>query len=101
LWATARFDLGLSDEDFGKLNFALFHALLKRKQAADREEFLRAGIVAAAVINFSMGAPNTPVDPRDFVPKDPNEEDAFDLRGMTPEEQKQFVIDQFSHKKMR
>jgi hypothetical protein len=77
-----------------------FHALLKRKQQADREKFLRAGIIASAVINFSMGAPDNPVTPQDFMPRDPNEAE-FDLRTLSPEEQKAYVIDQFSSKKMR
>lgn len=75
----------------------MFFALLKRKQAWEQQEFLRAGIVAAAVIN-ALGASKQPVNPRDFVPtfgkEKKKEETNLDLSSMSPEEQKAHIVDQ-------
>jgi hypothetical protein len=61
--------LGLSDEEFGALTPGLFDALLQRKKLADKAEYLRAGNIASAVINFSVGHPEEPVTPEMFLPK--------------------------------
>jgi hypothetical protein len=100
LWATAHFDLGLSDEELGVLTPRMFHALLKRKQMADREAFLRTGMIASAVINYSMGHPEKPVSPMEFVPGG-EQKSKFDLRELSPEGQKAYIIDAFSSKKMK
>ena len=86
LWAIGRYDLGLSDEDFGSLTPALFEALLIRRTAETKQDYLRSGIVAAAVINSSMAAPKEPVHPIEFVPGETKPEEP-DLTTLSPEEQ--------------
>lgn len=101
MWAIARFDLGLSDKEFGAITPAMLDALLRRKQAREQQEFLRTGIVAAAIINFSMSPPKEPVSARDFVPDfdgTKEEKEEFDLRNLSPEDQKRYIIDMFSKK---
>lgn len=78
------------------MTYGLFEALLDRKQAETEQDFLRAGIVAAAVINFSMGHPDEPVSPMQFVPKQKEE---VDLSKLSPEEAARHVMGQFGKKK--
>jgi hypothetical protein len=98
----ARYDLGLPEDEIGTLTHALFSELLERKRIAERNEFIRAGIIAAAVINI-MGAPDKPVSELDFVPpylQEPTDKtrDDFDLRELSPEEQARYVLAQFRKK---
>jgi len=78
----------------------LFDLLLKRKEAADRQEWRRAGVVAAAVVNFSMCRPEKPISPEEFVPKTKATKE-FDLRDMTPEQQAKYIKNMFSKKTYR
>jgi hypothetical protein len=96
LWAIARFDLRLSDNEFGSFTPHLFDLLLQRKQAADRLEYYRTGIIAAAVVNFSMGRPEKPMSPLDFVPGVKKKD--FDLSTMSPEDQAKYIKGMFSKK---
>jgi hypothetical protein len=68
----ARYDLGLSDGEFGQLNPAAFDALLSRKWESEKRSFLRAGIVAAAIYNANPFRDKNAkaVNPLDFVPDD-------------------------------
>ena len=68
LWALARYDLQLSDEEFGELSPRQFHWLLKRKERETEHRELLNGIVAAAVVNFSFSAPDKQAEPKDFMP---------------------------------
>jgi hypothetical protein len=89
----------LTEDEIGSLTPLLFFALLKRKQNADRQEYVRAGLVAAAVMNFSMGHPDKPVTELDFVPgwlKEQEVTPVFDLQQMSPEAQAAYVKKQFS-----
>lgn len=98
----ARFDLQLTEEEFGELTPGLFEALVTRKQAADKADYARAGIVAAAVINHSMSPPEKAVHPLDFVPGESKKDrEAFDLSSMTPEAQAKAVKGMFTRKKFR
>lgn len=78
----------------------LFDALISRKEAADKSEFCRAGIVAAAVINHSFSPPDKAVSPLDFVPGI-KKSDGVDISGMSPEEQAIAVKNMFRKKKFR
>ncbi|VVB52227.1 Uncharacterised protein [uncultured archaeon] len=79
---------------------AEFELLLARKRQADRQAYFQAGIVAAAVINYSLarGEDHKLMDPWDFVPGgNPNAEDEkVDLTKMSPEEQAAYVKGIFS-----
>lgn len=80
----------------------LFDALLKRKQVQDRREDFRTGIIAAAVVNFSMCHPEKHVSPMDFVPQMPGEkQDEFDLSKLDPKEQAAYVRSLFKKRQMR
>lgn len=95
----ARFDLGLTDGEFGLLTPLLFDALLKRKRSAEVQAWLRTGTVAAMVANFSMGAPEKALKPRDFLPpfleeglQDAAPASEFDMRELSPEEQRDYLL---------
>lgn len=102
LWAIGRIDLRLSDADFGKLTPRLFDALLARKEAQDTRENIRAGVVAAAVVNFSMVHPDKPVSPMDFVPQGRHSKKAaaeeVDMRTWSAEEQTKYIKSLFKKK---
>ena len=92
----------LSEEEFGELTPALFEALLDRKQTADKAEYARAGIIAAAVINHSMSPPEKAVHPLDFVPGESKKDrDATNLSELSPEAQAKAVKGMFTRKKFR
>lgn len=96
--------MGVSENEVGSLNLLEYDALVKRKQAADNRERLNAGIIAAAVCNTAaFGDPDRkPVSALDFVPewKDLAEASATDLRNMSPNQQRAFLSNMFSKKKM-
>jgi hypothetical protein len=70
MWSVARYDLGLTSEDFYALTPRQFDALVKRRERdAQEQEFLTAQLTAA-VVNFSMCHPKEPVSPRDFMPSE-------------------------------
>lgn len=80
------------------MTYGLFEELVKRHQARERKEFIRTGILASAVINFSMSRPDDPVDVMDFVPGGKEEKD---LRNLSPQEQAEYVMNQMSKKRIR
>lgn len=67
MWAIARYDLHLTDEEFYSLTPRQFDALLKRHELAEQKREYLAAQTTAAIINFSMRAPDKPVSPRDFM----------------------------------
>jgi hypothetical protein len=93
----ARFDLRLPDAEIGYLTLAQFDELLKRKKLEDNLLRLNAGIVAAAVINSFRAKDTEPISPLQFVPdwKDKVKNGPPDLRDMTPEEQKNYMMAMF------
>lgn len=93
----ARFDLGLEDEEFGDLTYRQLDALVERLKERERKEYIRTGIVAAAVINFSYRPPEKPAKILDFVP-DMQEEARPDLSKMTPAEAEKYWLGQFAKK---
>lgn len=91
----------MTDQQWLGLTCREFDALLKRKEANDRREDIRAGIIAAAVVNYSMCHPEKMVSPLDFVPGLKKKDDGFDLRTLSPEEQAEYVKKQFAKKIFR
>ena len=84
LWAIARIDLGLSDEEFGDLSYGLFDALMERWWQRERREYMRAGVVASVVANCLGRREGDPaITPMDFVPGEKRE---VDLDKLPPEE---------------
>jgi tetraacyldisaccharide-1-P 4'-kinase len=63
----ARFDLGLSLEEFGQMTPRMFDALLERRHIEFRYQLLAAATVAATVINVNRRPSDPPVSPYDFV----------------------------------
>ncbi len=61
---------------------------------------MRAGIVAAAIINFSMGHPDKPITEMDFVPAwlklEDKPESELDLTTMSAEKQTAAVLNTMS-----
>ena len=106
MWAIARYDLALSDEDTGELTVATFEALLARRSAQYNRERLNAGIVAAAIYNANpfRGENSKNVLPIDFVPELKEKYDKYqgpDLTKMTPEEQKAYLLLELGKKTYR
>ena len=68
MWAVARYDLGLTSEEFFRLTPRQYDALLKRREYETQQaEFLFAQLTSY-FINFSMCHPKDPTKPRDFMP---------------------------------
>lgn len=95
MWAIARFDLGLSEEEVGELNFLEYDALLKRKHLQDDKARLNVGYIYAAIHNTAPGDPNREaVQPTDIVPsmyvnRHP------DISKMSSEQQKAHIFNVF------
>lgn len=87
--------MGLPDDEIGQLTIAQYDSLAARRRVADNKARLNAGIVAAACMNpwRAEGAP--PISPLDFVPDWKQEKKEIDLRTMTPEEQKNYLMNMF------
>src|SRR6185312_12893062 len=68
MWAIARYDLGLTSDEFYALTPRQFDALLKRKEHADTMQEFLFGQLAAMTANFSMAPPKKPARPQDFMP---------------------------------
>jgi hypothetical protein len=96
VWSVARYDLGLPEDEVGRLTLAEYDALIKRKEAEDNRAQLNAGIVAAAVYNtMAGGIDGKAVMPHDFVPALKQAESVWDMRELTPEEQKAYIFRMF------
>lgn len=89
----ARFDLGLSDEEFGDLSYAQFEALIDRKKRADRLWWIHTGTLATAIINFSERAPERRVKVTDFLA---DEESEVDISKLSAEEQATHFMNLFA-----
>jgi hypothetical protein len=70
LWSVARYDLGLSKEEFYQLNPRQLDALIKRKEQEDADKQFLFAQLTSAVINFSMCHPTEPTKPADFMPSE-------------------------------
>lgn len=100
MWAIAHYDFGLSDEEFGDLTPALFEALLDRKVAAEKKEFLQTGILAAAIINYAGRIhEGQPVNPLAFVPN--HEEKVDDISKLPPDQQAAAVMKQMFKREVK
>jgi len=70
MWSVARYDLGLTDDEFYGLTPRQYDALLKRKEYQTwQQEFLFAQLTAFSV-NFSLCHPMEPVCIGDFMPSE-------------------------------
>lgn len=87
----------LSDRDIGRLTLEQFDALLKRRRMDENITRLNAGIVAAAVLNAFRAEGTDYINPLSFVPdwKDKVKNGPQDLRDLTPEEQKNYMMAMF------
>jgi hypothetical protein len=60
--------LGMSTDEFFRLTPRQFDLLMQQhRERVEYEEYM-AGLLAATVANFSMGAPKKPLEPADFMP---------------------------------
>ena len=68
LWAVARYDLGLSDDEFGELTPAMFQALCNRRNVRIKYERFANAQTAAAVYNVNRVKADDPIiSAMDFV----------------------------------
>jgi hypothetical protein len=68
LWATARYDLRLSDAEFYALTPREFDALVKRdKRHTEHEEYMFAQLTAV-VMNTGFRSREEPAQPKDYMP---------------------------------
>ena len=62
--------LGLSDEEFYRLTPHQYYVLLKRHENLHKDRRWHAewltGVLASTIVNWSMGAPKEPWQPKDF-----------------------------------
>jgi hypothetical protein len=68
----ARYDLGLSSEEFFDCTPRQLEALVKRFERAQEHKDFMLAQNTAYTINFSMAAPKKPVSPRDLMPSEWN-----------------------------
>lgn len=68
LWASARFDLKLSDGEFHRLTFRELAALLERHTAQEQRADYRAGVVASILANQWRDKKHKAAKPADFFP---------------------------------
>ena len=64
-WSTARFHLGLSDEEFWRLTPRKLRLLRDRYEEQQARDEHSAGVIAAAIYNV-MGRAETTLEPADF-----------------------------------
>ncbi len=62
----ARFDLGLTEAEFGWITPRLMDALYRRNVQAKRLERFPFGVLASVFANFGFCAPKKPLRPEDF-----------------------------------
>ena len=76
MWAHARFDLGLSPEDFWELTLAELRALTDRWRDAERRQDRRAALLACMIAepNRDRAKRPEPFQVDDFMPKEQVEE---------------------------
>jgi hypothetical protein len=68
LWALARYDLGLSWEEFEELTPAMFQALCKRRNVRIKYERLANALTASVVANVNRSKADDPIiQPFDFI----------------------------------
>jgi hypothetical protein len=68
LWAIARYDLGLSFEEFEECTPTMFNALCKRKRIRYKYERLAHALTASAVYNCNRASKDSPIiQPFDFI----------------------------------
>jgi len=86
--------LGLPEEDVGRLNLLEYDALIERKKADDDRLRLNAGFIYAAVMNTAQWSDphRVATQPTDIVPSMRKE---FDLRELSPEQQRDYLMSQF------
>ena len=68
MWSIARYDLGLSFEEFEDCTPAMFNALCRRKRIRYKYERLAHALTASAVYNCNRASKDSPIiQPFDFV----------------------------------
>lgn len=97
----ARYDLGVPENEVGRLNLLEYDALMKRKRQDDNRQRYNAGIVAAQIWNCApFGDDKRPAhSPLDYVPDWAHLAEAQrngDLTKMTPQQQQAYMISMFA-----
>jgi hypothetical protein len=87
LWSIARYDLGLSLEEFEDIDPGMFYALCKRKSIRFKYERLAHAITASAVYNANRQSSDSPIiSPMDFIREvDPVEEQTKEIKKLIKE----------------
>jgi hypothetical protein len=78
LWAVARYDLGLSYEEFGEITPGMFHALCERKRIRYKYERLAHAITASAVYNVNRKQDSPVIQPMDFIVEKTREQEELE-----------------------
>ena len=80
VWAIARYDLGLTEDEFWNLSIDEFNALLKRHNLKQEREDSRAAMICTVIANIFRGK-GKPYKITDFMPSKPRQK-----RNQTPVE---------------
>jgi hypothetical protein len=75
LWAVARYDFGLTNEQFGELTPAMFVALLERRWQEFRRGMYGQAVVAAQNYNLHRPEDAAMLSAMDFIPGSVNTDD--------------------------
>jgi hypothetical protein len=70
IWSIARYDLGLSSDEFYAMTPRMLDALLRRKERESWNRELLFGQLVSVFINHSMSPPKKAASPADFMPSE-------------------------------
>lgn len=99
MWAHARLELRLSDDEFLSLTMRQFNALCRAHQAHERREDLRFGVLCSLIQNVNRGSDDAPsLQPHDFFPSLPKPP-AKRERKQSPEQMLSFMRSQKNYQR--
>jgi hypothetical protein len=87
LWAIARYDLHLTDDEFYDLTPGMFYALCKRRNIHFKYNRLAHALTASAIYNVNRASSDAPlVQPFDFIREyDPKQEQTNEIKKVIKE----------------
>lgn len=69
-WAVARYDLGLTSEEFFECTPRQLDALIQRHERSRQDQEFLFAQLTACVVNFSRAHPKEPIAPKDLMPSE-------------------------------
>lgn len=76
IWSVARYDLGMSDDEFWRMTPREFGAVVKRRVFDIERQDYRAALICATLVNINRKKGSRPVRPEAFLGKKKNADTA-------------------------